>query len=73
MPIVCEQDVKNRIKAAWQKWKERRKERELLERMEMRMLWWILGVSLKDMKRNEDIRQAVGVACITDKIKEARL
>jgi hypothetical protein len=105
----CEEDVKNRIKAAWQKWKDlsgvvcdrkmpvgvkgkvyktmirtvmiygaeawspRRKEEELLERTEMRMLRWILGVSLKDRKTNEDIRQAVGVACITDKIREARL
>jgi len=105
----CEEDVKHRIKAAWQKWKElsgvvcdrkmpvavkgkvyktmirpvmmygaefwalRRKEEELLERTEMRMLRWILGVSLKDRKRNEDIRRTVGVACITDKIREARL
>jgi len=30
-------------------------------------------VSLKDRKGNEDIRQAVGVARITDKIREARL
>jgi len=44
-----------------------------LERTEMRMLRWILEVSLKDRKRNKDIRQAVGVAGITDKILEARL
>jgi len=86
---------KNRIKAAWQKWKElsgvvfdrkmlvgvkgtvyetmirpvmiygaeawspRWKEEELLERTDMRMLRWILGVSLKDRKRNKDIRQAL--------------
>jgi len=54
-------------------WSLRRKEEELLERTKMRMLRWILGVSLKDRKRNEDIRHAVGVACITDKIREARL
>jgi len=104
----CEQDVKNRIKTAWQKWKElsgvvcdrkmpvrgkgkvyntirpvliygaeawltRRKEEELSERKKMRMLRWKLGVFLKDRKRSEDIRQAVGVACITDKIRKARL
>jgi hypothetical protein len=104
----CEEDVKHRIKAAWQKWKElsgvvcdkrmpvwikgkvyktmirpvmiygaeawtlRRKE-ELLERTEMRMLRWILGISLKDRKRNVDIHRAVGVASITDKAREARL
>ena len=105
----CEHDVKNRIKAAWQKWKDltgvlcdakmpihlkgkvyktmirpvmmygaeawtvTRREEGLLERTEMRMLRWILGVSLKDKKRNEDIRKTLGVACITDKIREARL
>ena len=30
-------------------------------------------VSLKDRKRNEDIRKTLGVACITDKIREDRL
>src|SRR6218665_2183309 len=39
----------------------------------MRMLRWILGISLKDMQRNENIRKKTGVACITDKIREARL
>jgi len=54
-------------------WALRRKDEELLERTEMRMLRWILGVSLKDRKRNEDIRRTVGVASIMDKIREARL
>jgi hypothetical protein len=40
---------------------------------EMRMLRWIMGISLKDHKRNEDIRKAVGVANITDKVRETRL
>ena len=88
----CEEDVKHRITAAWQKWKDlsgvvcdrkmpvwikgkvyktmirpvmiygaeawalRKKEEELLERTEMRMLRWIMGISLKDHQRNEDIR-----------------
>jgi len=42
----------------------------------MIMLRWILGISLKDHKRNEDIRRAVGavgVASITHKVREARL
>src|SRR6218665_3591842 len=54
-------------------WTLRRKEGKLLERTEMRMLRWILGISLKDMQRNENIRKKIGVACITDKIREARL
>src|SRR6218665_244744 len=40
---------------------------------QMRMLRWILGVSLRDRRRNEDIRQVLGVACITDKVREARM
>jgi len=38
----------------------------------MRMLRWILGVSLKDKKGNEVIRKTLGVSCITDKIRKAR-
>jgi len=54
-------------------WALRGKDEELLVITEMRMLRWILGVSLKDRKRNEDIRRTVGVASIMDKIREARL
>ena len=54
-------------------WTLTRKEEELLERTEMRMLRWILGVSLRDRRRNEDIREVLGVACITDKVREARM
>ena len=39
----------------------------------MRMLRWILGLTLRDKKRNDDIRRILGVACITDKVREARL
>src|SRR6218665_949693 len=38
-----------------------------------RMLRWILGVSLLDRRRTEDIREVLGVACITDKVGEARM
>jgi len=37
------------------------------------MLRWMLGIALKDRKRNDDIRHAVGVSWITDKIRESRL
>src|SRR6218665_3254381 len=33
----------------------------------------LLGVSLRDRRRNEDIREVLGVACITDKVREARM
>ena len=48
-------------------------EKERLQRTEMRMLRWILGLTLRDKKRNDDIRCILGVACITDKVREARL
>jgi len=54
-------------------WTMRRREEECLERTEMRMLQWILGLTLRDRKRNDDIRHVRGVACITDKVREARL
>ena len=39
----------------------------------MRMLGWILGLTLRDKKINDAIRRILGVACITDKVREARL
>ena len=105
----CEEEVRQRIKSAWMKWKDlsgvlcdkkmpvrikgkvyktvirpvllygaetwalKRREEEMLERTEMRMLRWILGVSLKDRKRNDFLRNKIGVTCITDKIRESRL
>ena len=54
-------------------WTLKRCEEERLERTEMRMLRWILGLTLRDKKRNVDIRRILGVACITDKVQEARL
>jgi len=54
-------------------WTLRRSEEGLLERTEMRMLRWMLGITLKDRKRNDDIRHAIGVCCITNKIRESRL
>ena len=36
------------------------------------MLRWIIGVTRKDKKRSEDIRHEVRVACINDKVREAR-
>ena len=102
-----EQDVKNKIKVAWQKWTDlagvlcdekmqkylkvrvyktmirpvlmykaeawtvTRRDEGLLERTETRMLRWILGVSLKDKKRNEAIKKTLWVAYITDKIQIA--
>ena len=54
-------------------WTLKRREEERLERTGMRMLRWIPGLTLRDKKRNDDIRRIHGVACITDKVREARL
>jgi len=54
-------------------WTMKRREEERLQRTEMRMLRWILGLTFRDKKRNDDIRRILGVACITDKVREARL
>ncbi|GMP22599.1 hypothetical protein CsSME_00000546 [Camellia sinensis var. sinensis] len=40
---------------------------------EMRMLRWICGKTVKDIIRNEYIREWVGVAPIEDKLRENRL
>jgi len=42
----------------------RRREEERLERTEMRMLRWILRLTVRDRKRNDDVRRILGVACI---------
>jgi len=37
------------------------------------MLRWIFGLTPNERKRNDDVRRIIGVACITDKVREARL
>jgi len=41
--------------------------------MEMRMLRWMIRVTIKDRIRNEYIRGSVGVVPIVDKLHENRL
>ncbi|KAK6767378.1 hypothetical protein RB195_026578 [Necator americanus] len=41
--------------------------------MEMRMLRWTIGVTLKEKVSNDTVRSIFGVVPITEKMKEARL
>ena len=54
-------------------WSLRRKEEEILERTEMRMVRWIAGVSLLERRESEDIRRMCGICNIKEKAREARL
>jgi len=46
----------------------------MLERTEMRMFRWIIiRVSLRVSLKNQEIRKRVGVACITENIREVML
>ena len=54
-------------------WALRRKEEEKLERTEMRMLRWIMGISLFERLENDEIRRRAGIVKITEVIREARL
>ena len=54
-------------------WALRKNEERQLERTEMRMLRWLMGISLREGRRNEDIRAEAGVVSIAEKAREARL
>jgi hypothetical protein len=43
-------------------------EEGLLERAEMRMLRWMLRITLNDRKKNDYSGKKLGVACVTDKV-----
>ena len=54
-------------------WTVGRREEQILENTEMRLLRRIAGVTLRDMIRSEQIREQGGVADIVEKLREARL
>ena len=45
----------------------------LMNKTEIRMLWWIQGVSLREHKRNEEIREAATVQPIATHLMQKRL
>ena len=54
-------------------WTMKKKDEMLMNKTEMRMLRWIQGVSLREHKRNEDIREAATVQPITTHLMQKRL
>ena len=85
-PVICDRRMPIKLKTKLYKtiirpvllygaetWTPRVKEIRLIQKTEMRMLRWIMGVTLHDKKRNEDIRRQLGVADIAEKVRETRL
>ena len=54
-------------------WPTTVKHEQALHVMEMRMLRWSLGLTRYDRITNDDVRKRMGVAPITDKMRESRL
>ena len=54
-------------------WTVKKKEEQILEKIEMRMLRRIKGVTLRDKVNSMDIRKELGVSSIQDKVREMRL
>ena len=51
-----------------------RKENEMaLQRAEMRMVWWMCGVKLKDRASNKELRERLGIVDITSLLQQNRL
>ena len=42
-------------------------------RAEMQMISWMCGISMKDRRKNEELRRLVGVEPITTVIRDGRL
>ena len=56
-----------------QTWALKKKEREKIERTEMKMLRWILGTKLMDRVRNKEIKRRVGVENVSEISREMKL
>ena len=54
-------------------WTLRKKEEQILEKTEMKMLRRIKGVTLRDTVKSVDIRKELGVTSIQEKVREMRL
>ena len=54
-------------------WALRKAEQNLIERSEMRMLRWMMGIKMIEKMRNDAMRARACVANISEKLREARL
>ena len=54
-------------------WTMKKKDEVLKTKTEMRMMWWIQGVSLRNHNRDEEIREAATVRPITTHLMQKRL
>ena len=54
-------------------WTVRKKEEQIIEKTEMKMLRRIKGVTLRDRVKSVDIRKELGVSSIQEKVREMRL
>ena len=54
-------------------WTMKKKDEMLMNKTEMRMLRWIQGVSLREHKRNKEIREAATVQPIATHLMQKRL
>ena len=54
-------------------WTMKKKDEMLMNKTEMRRLRWFQGVSLREHKRNEEIREAATVQPITTHLMQKRL
>ena len=48
-------------------WSLRKKEEDILERTEMRMVRWIAGISLLERRESEDIRKMCGICNVRER------
>ena len=78
MPIMLKAAVYNNVirpvlMYGSETWALRKAEQNLLERTEMRMLRWMMGIKRIEKIRYGEIRARTGVANISEKIRKGRL
>jgi len=54
-------------------WVLNMEQQQRLERVEMRMVRWMCGVSLRERKTNDDLRKMMGIESVMDVVKRNRL